>query len=139
MPCSNISDYLRIRLGHDSRILKYALNKQSCGGDVGGKGMIQSWLEQYSAEELVTFDPIRFQAENPSDDEVHEYLLLKNFLAVKAGISILLGYQSGGRSDFCTVRSIEHDQKGTVLRADIRIDALTDEIKACGSGCGGKS
>lgn len=139
MPCSNISDFLRIRLGHDSRISKYALNKQSCGGDVGERGMIQSWLEQYSAEQLVKIDSARFLAENLAEDDVHEYLLLKNFVAVKAGISIMLGFQSGGKNDFCTVRSIEYDQKGTVLRADIRIDALTDEIMSCGPGCGGKS
>ncbi|MDF1543538.1 MAG: hypothetical protein P1R58_00385 [bacterium] len=135
MPCKDITDQLRLRLGNSNRVERYELTKVTCGGKVGKQRMIQPWLDDLTAEQVLSATPQEFLRFFAVEDELEEYLLLKQFFSVRAGVAILLGQEAGGPEDFCTVEAINHSERGTVLRAHIRIDTITDEIKACGN-CG---
>ncbi len=135
MPCNDITDQLRLRLGNSNKVERYELTKVSCGGRIGKQNMIQDWLDDLDAEQVLNATPQEFLGSFSVEDELEEYLLLKQFFSVRAGVAILLGREAGGPNDFCTVETINHSERGTVLRAYIRIDTITDEIKACGNCC----
>lgn len=138
MPCKDITDFLRIRINPDGRLLNYALRKKTCKGEVGQKSLLESWLLDRPVEEIVELSPEELFREFPTNDEVDEYLLIKHFIAVKAGLGILLGRESGGVNDFCTVDSILSSPNGTELLAELKVAAMTAEISACASCCTSK-
>lgn len=137
MPCKDITDHLRIRLDSDDRITRYALRKLSCGGAVGNQSLIIDWLEHKTPEEVLSADPATVLSSHTITDEIDEYLHLKHFLAVKAGLTILIGKESGGVDDYCQIEAILHSPKGTEILAHISVEGMTAEIQACGN-CGKK-
>lgn len=138
MPCNDITDRLIIRLDPDDRVLQYSLRKKTCNGEVGEKSMIIGWAEGRSAEEILDLPVDRFLAENPMDDDIQEYLLIKHLLALRTGLGILLGRESGGKDSYCTVDSITYSPNGIQLTAELRVEGMTAEIQACGNCCGSK-
>ena len=58
----------------------------------------------------------------------------KHFIAIKSGLAIIIGENSGGVKDYCTVDSIEYTPDGITLLAELSAGGMNDEIKAC-SGC----
>ncbi len=112
MPCHDITDTLKILLGHDDRLVKYALRKKTCGGEVGRKALIGKWLKNRLAEEIIA-TPIETVLEaHPTRSDVREFMVIKHFLAVKTGLEIMLGITPGGVKDYCKVASIEHGPEG---------------------------
>ncbi len=138
MPCNDITDCLVIRLDSDDRVLKYSLRKKTCNGEVGEKSMIIRWAEGKPAEEILNLPVEQFLTENPMDDDVQEYLLIKHLLALRAGLGILLGREAGGKANFCTVDSITYSPNGIQFTAELKVEGMTDEIQACGNCCGSK-
>jgi hypothetical protein len=53
----------------------------------------------------------------------------------------MLGQKTGRPDDFCTINTITHGPDGVELLAELNIDVITEEIKACGrcGTCGTKS
>lgn len=135
MPCKDITDHLRIRLDNQDRITRYALRKLSCGGAVGNQSMIIGWLENKSAEEVFNSRPEAVLAAHEIKSEIDEYLLLKHFLAVKAGLAIMLGRESGTVDDYCRLEAIRCGPQGTEIIVQISVEGMTEEIQAC-SNCG---
>lgn len=133
MPCKDITDHLRIRLNSDDRIVRYALRKLSCGGAVGHQSLIIDWLENKTPEEILNSRPEELLNSHDTTDDIEEYLLLKHFLAVKAGLSIMLGRESGSVNDYCQIEAIRHSSNGTEILAHISVEGMTEEIQACGS------
>ena len=135
MPCKDITDHLRIRLDANDRIINYALRKLSCGGAVGNQSLIMDWLKNKTPEEVLNCDAdVVLDAHNVKD-EIDEYLLLKHFLALRAGLAVMLGLQSGTVDDYCQVEAIRYSPNGTEILAHISVEGMTAEIQACGR-CG---
>lgn len=137
MPCNDITDSLKILVSNDDRVINYALRKKTCQGEVGRKSLIKKWLKDKSILEITSCSIDEFVKANPTRNTTWEYLYIKHFLAVQAGLSVLVGLQSGGASDYIKIASVEQTHKGTLLEADISVNGITEEIKACGrcEGC----
>lgn len=137
MPCNDITDSLKILVSNDDRVVKYALRKKTCQGEVGRKSLISNWLKDKRISDIISCTIDNFMNDNPSMSTTWEYLYLKHFLAVQAGLSALVGLQSGGVKDYIKVASVEQTDQGTLLQADISVNGITEEIKACGrcEGC----
>ena len=135
MPCQDITDHLRIRLDTQDRVSRYALRKLSCGGAVGNQSMIIDWLENQKADDILDADVGQFLDQHRTEDVVEEYLLLKHFLAVRAGLAIFLGRESGAVENYCQVEAIRSSDSGTEILAQIAVEGMTAEISACGR-CG---
>lgn len=138
MPCNDITDKLKILLDHNDRVIKYALRKKTCGGEVGRKALIGKWLKNRPAEDVLDSSVEKILKAHPTKSDIQEYLIIKHFLAVQSGLAIMLGKRSGGLKDYCTVDSIEHGPEGILLNAEIDVEGMTDEIRACGNCCGTK-
>lgn len=132
MPCEDITDILKLKIDSNDKLVKYSLTKLTCGGQVGGDDLILKWLSKFTMDEIYNLTIDDFTKAHPTDDEIIEYLLLKQFLAVKSGISMVLGHESGGKDSYCTVESISYGPNGMIVKAMINIEAITAEIKSCG-------
>ena len=55
MPCSDISEILKLRLNKDNRVGSYVLLKKSCGDEVGEENLILPWLEKYTADRPMVY------------------------------------------------------------------------------------
>ena len=132
MPCNDITDTLKILLDNDDRLVKYALRKKTCGGEVGRKSLIGRWAKGRPAREIISASLDTVLAAHPTTSDVREFMVIKHFLAVKAGLEILLGVTSGGSKDYCKVASVEHGPDGILLVADLSVQGMTEEIRACG-------
>ena len=135
MPCHDITDTLKIHLDHDSRVVRYALRKKTCGGEVGRKSLIGKWLKGQDAEELLNVLPDTVLQAHSIKSDLREYLIIKHFLAVQSGLAVMLGRKGGGVDDYCSVESIEYGPEGIILTAQISVEGMTEEIKACRSCC----
>ncbi len=134
MPCNDISDTIRIKINNENKITRYSLTKRTCGGEVGSETLILDWLKNYTVDELINVSAEKFLNDHPTDDEVIEYVLLKQFIAVRSSVATILGKESGGKDSFCTVDTLTYSEKGIVLTAYLNTDAITAEIESCG-GC----
>lgn len=135
MPCSDITDVLKIQFDPDGHFLRYTLRKQTCGGEVGRKALITPWLKGKTAEEILAASLADVLTAHKTTSEFREFLIIKHFLAVQAALAVMLGRQAGGPSHFCQIDTIEYDERGTTLSAQIRLDVMTKEIKACNACC----
>jgi len=140
MPCEDVTEILSLHLDLDDRLTEYALTKRTCGRGVGAKELLADWAVGRTAEDILGADVDAFLDEHPTEDEAEEFLNLKHFFALKAGLGVLLGREAGGVFDACTAMEIASDAEGTSFAGRLRVGILTDKIKACGrcSGCGTK-
>ena len=138
MPCHDITDTLKIQLDHDSRVIQYTLRKRTCGGEVGRESLIGGWLKGQRAEKLLSTRPEAVFQAYPTKSDLGQYLIVKHFLAVQSGLAVMLGRKEGGANDHCSVESIEYGPEGMVLTAQIGVEGMTEEIKACRGSCGTK-
>lgn len=97
--------------------------------------MLTKWLKNRPINEILKLSPEELFKEFPTKSSTWEYLYLKHFIAIKSGLGIIIGENSGGVKDFCTVDSIEQTPEGITLLAELSAGGINDEIKACG-GCG---
>ncbi len=141
MPCSDITEILRLTLDAEERLVSYGLSKRSCGRAVGAESLILEWVSGRGAGELLTASVDEFLDAHPCSDETEEFLYLKHFFALREGLNVLLGHEPGGAASPCAVESIGYGPEGTDLIAQLKIDAFTDQIKSCGrcgKGCGAR-
>ncbi len=137
MPCNDITETLFLRLDADERLAGYRLAKRTCGRAVGEESLLAAELAGRRAGEIVALGVDDFMPRlDLGDDEVRTFLSLKHFLAVQAGLRALLGIEGVGTA--CVVAAVVCEGGEVTLEADIPIDALTEEIRACGNcrGCG---
>ena len=135
MPCNDITDSLKILVDQNDKFIRYTLTKKTCGGDVGRRAMLTKWLKNKPINEVLELTPQELFDEFPTNSKTWEYLYLKHFIAIKSGLAIIVGENSGGVKDFCTVDSIEYTPDGITLLAELSAGGMNDEIKAC-AGCG---
>jgi len=122
-----------LKLDDENRIQEYRLSKRTCGAAVGGYSLISDWLLEQNAESFMKTEFHEFMEQNPARDDTHEFLLLKHYFAVKNGLEVLLGQESGKREDKCAIDSVEYGEDSLEFTASIRLDVITKQIKACGS------
>lgn len=138
MPCSDVTEILRIEIDSSDRLTDYSLTKLTCGGALGKEALLKKWCGGLSTEEILSTSIDSFCTRFPTEDPVVEFVRLKHLLALQKGLRALIGVESSRPDDAISVESIEYSENGVTLSALLKIDAVTDEIRACGrcAGCG---
>lgn len=134
MPCNDVTDHLKIVLDADDRLQSYILAKRTCGAEVGDYRLIETWAKGKKAEVLLEETPDALFAVHPPKNPTEEFLLLKHLCSLQIGIETLLGYTPGGENDTCRIDKIEYGPEGTECIVSIKLNLVTERIKACG-GC----
>lgn len=138
MPCDDITETLNLQLDEHERLSGYRLAKRTCGRAVGQESLLAAELAGRDARAILDMDVEDFVADKNLVDEVETFLTLKHFFAVKAGLRVFLGIESGAAGEPCTVATVICESGQWIVEVDISVEALTQEIKSCGNckGCG---
>jgi hypothetical protein len=135
MPCSDVSENLHLRFDYEDRVTYYSLSKDTCSGAVGQPSLLRKWIRNRSARDILATSGEDLHAFFPTRSQTWQFLYAKHLFAVQRAIRALTGDLSGSPQESCSVESVSYGPEGIELRARIRIDLLTDEIRAC-KGCG---
>ncbi len=140
MPCSNITELMRVVLDEKEQLTDYRFIKQTCGAGVGGEKLLLDVFRGQSAQDILKLDIDAFCDLYPAEDDLMQFLYLKHFTAIHGVLQVYTGRQSGGVGEFCTVSSIRHENGDAIIDSEIAVDAVTEKIQACGrcDGCGTK-
>ncbi len=138
MPCSDVTELIRIELDDADRLVRYRFIKRTCGQGVGADTLILSAIEGRTAQDIIAIDPGDFLEEHPVEEEIEEFLTLKHLIAVQGALEVLLGIAHGGPGEMCAAAEIGYEDGLTTLDARISVDLVTEKIQSCGNckGCG---
>lgn len=138
MPCSDITEMIRLVIDDDDRLRDYRFIKRSCGQGVGAVALLLPLLAGLKVEEILRITPEGFLEQYPCAEDIEEFLVLKHLIAVQSALEVLTGRASGGPGALCAAAEISYENGECVLEARITVDAVTDKIRSCGScrSCG---
>lgn len=137
MPCSDVTEHLRVELDDEDRLTHYRFLKRTCGAGIGEESLLLPHLRGRSLRELLAYEAGDFVADYPLQGDLEEFLSLKHLYAVKAAIEVLAGREPGGLDADFTVCEIGYNGAGWFIEGLIAVDILTDRINSCGvcKGC----
>ncbi|MBI5265858.1 MAG: hypothetical protein HY851_01370 [candidate division Zixibacteria bacterium] len=138
MPCSDVTEILKLQIDAEDRVVGYSLTKRTCGGALGKEALLLKWCGGLPASQVMGTTVDQFLDKYSSDDPAVEFVRLKHLLALKKGVAALTGEIAARPDDSIAVESIDYGPEGVEMVAHIKVDVMTDEIKACGrcAGCG---
>jgi len=136
MPCASVVELIQLKMDGEDRLTEYQFIKKTCGQGVGQNSLIIDVLKGLSVDELLEIDPHQFSHTLETDDEILEFLQLKHLFAVQATLEVLTGREPGGAGSACAVADVDYDGNQMIIDAEIDVDVITEQIKAC-AGCKG--
>ena len=138
MPCSDVTELIRVVLDENDCLSEYVFAKRTCGQGIGAESLLIDQLRGRSLDDLLAITAESFLAAYPIPDETEEFLSLKHLFAVQSALEVLLGKEPGRKGDGFAAGEIEYGDGETVIQGRIVIDVVTEKIKACGgcSSCG---
>jgi len=137
MPCTDVTENLRLVLDPEERIIDYELSKQTCGGAVAGRGLIRKWVKHKPVEEILRLSARKVLEGSRIKSSTDEYLHLKHLFSIQETLSAYTG-KTDNENDLLSILSVDFGPEGTSVHARINLEVLTDRIKACGlcgDGC----
>ncbi len=135
MPCTDITEIIKITLDRDQKLKSYRFSKKTCGGAVGYESMLQDHLAGSSVEHIISLDEHTFCEDNKPDNQIEEFLGLKHLFALQAALRVYAGIDPGSVGKSCALAEIGFDGADTVIDADINVNIITERIRAC-AHCG---
>ncbi|MCA9672760.1 MAG: hypothetical protein KC503_44510 [Myxococcales bacterium] len=131
MPCSDVSEYLQIKLDAEDRLVELALAKNTCGAEVGGTVLLGfargRTVEQLLAASLSEIVP-RLEARR----RVERFTLEKQLFALQAALAALVGQAGGALDDVFTIERLEYDERGgTTLSGLVDVGVVAEDVPGC--------
>ena len=136
MPCTDVTENLRLVLDPEERILDYELSKQTCGGAVAGRGLIRKWVKHRPIDEVMRLTAQEILEGSEIKSSTDEYLHLKHLFSIQETLSAFTG-AADNENELLSILAVDYGPEGTSIHARINLAVLTDRIKACGL-CGDK-
>ncbi|MCP4684343.1 MAG: hypothetical protein GY867_02745 [bacterium] len=131
MPCTDVTENLRLSLDSEERLKDYELSKQTCGGAVAGRGLIRKWVKHKNIDQILKLTAVEVLAGSDLRSGTDEYLHLKHLFSLQGALGAFVG--TGSQSDgFLSIESVDYGLEGVEIRARIDLKLLTDRIQACG-------
>lgn len=137
MPCKDVTEIISLQLDQEDRLVSYSLIKGTCSGGVGEVSLLRDIVISRSASDLMDQSVEEILREHSFKNDIEEFLHWKHLVAIQSALAAMVGKESPNRRRVCEVDEILYGPEGISLSGRIRVDILTDEIKACGrcAGC----
>lgn len=135
MPCSDVTESIRVVLDEEDRLREYRFAKRTCGQGIGHESLLIDQLGGRPLQELLHTTADAFLTEFPIQDEVEEFLSLKHLFAIQSALEVLTGIEPGRKNDAFAAAEIVYADEETTIEGLIYIDVVTEKIKACGAAC----
>jgi hypothetical protein len=135
VPCNDVTEVIDLALDGDDRLRAYALNKRTCGAEIGDAALLAEWLVGTPAPDILalTGEDVVARYAPPSAEE---FLYFKHLVAVQEALRVLTGGERGAPVDACVTVSVAAEADGGVaFVGHLEVPLLAEKIRACGS-CG---
>ena len=132
MPCQDVTEVVRLTVDNDDRVLSYELLKQTCGGAVAGRGLVRDAVKLRTIDDILAITPKDILDVSRHKSTVNEYLLLKHLFAIQATLAAFRGTETAHEPGMLQIESVDYAPGTTHIQARIKLDLLTEKIKACG-------
>lgn len=133
MPCNDITEVVEARFDAGDRLMTYSLTKRTCGAAIGTATLLIDLFAGRTPEEILALDGSTLRARYRISEQ-DEFLYFKHLVAMQEALRALLGLDRGDPDAPCALARVGYDD-GVSLTGYVTIEALTDQIRACGS-CG---
>jgi hypothetical protein len=134
VPCDDVTEVIDLELDPEDKLRVYALNKRTCGAEIGASALLLEWLAGRSMPDILalTGEDVVQQYAPP---QAEEFLYFKHLVAVQEALRVLTGAARGALDDACTAVSVVQEPSGLAFTGHLAVPLMTEKIRACGS-CG---
>lgn len=134
MPCTDVTETIRLTFDRSDRLQNYELRKQTCGAVAGSPSLLMPWVTERTPEEILELrldTPQMHSAASSEQDFVYD----KHLRALQESVRAFLGLAPSGLGADCVVIHTHYDEQGIEFFAQIHVPVLTEKIDPCGH-CG---
>lgn len=140
MPCSDVTEFIHLRLDPEDRLVEYALRKRTCERVIGAESLLLGTFEGKTVDSILAADEQSLFRDGAQADDLEAFVIRKHLHALQSALAAYVGFIAGGSGEVCAISEISCDENGSTVEALIRVDILTERIKSCGElrggGCG---
>lgn len=133
MPCSDVTEEIRVILDDDGRLVSYDLRKRSCGRSIGLSAVLADEVFGREMDYILSEQDDILLGEKANARKARKFIALKHLFALRSALAAYKGLDSDFWKNVCTIAGIEYRDGETIIDADIKIDMITENIKACRS------
>ena len=76
MPCTDVTEILKLRIDSADRLVTYSLTKRTCGGALGKESLLLKWCGGLPARDILKTTVDQFLDRYATDDPVVEFVRL---------------------------------------------------------------
>ena len=136
MPCSDITETIKIILDPNDRLVDYTFLKRACGGNIGQKSMLLPQLKDKTVEEIIKLSQADLIDKIKPEDKSEEFLIMKHLSVIQFCFEMHYGKKELDPKNIINIYSINYGEDGTVLEADVKLVLDINRIEPCGNcGC----
>ncbi len=135
MPCSDVTEWLELTLDQDDGVTDFVLQKDTCGAPVGN-ALLLEYIQGIDPQRLLDVSLLELVPTVHDARHLDQFLLSKQLYALQEALAVYTGVKSGGKGELFTVEKLEYGPANTVIKGLVRVDLITEKIRACGNcGC----
>jgi hypothetical protein len=133
MPCSDVTEEIRVILDSDDRLKHYSLKKRTCGRSIGAPAVIEDEIRGLDMELILSGDDDMLLGEKAKARRARKFIALKHLYALRTALAAYKGLDMEFRGKACAIAGIEYGEGEVIIDADIKIEMITQNIVACRS------
>lgn len=134
MPCNDVTEQVQIELCPRDTLVEYALAKATCGAPVG-KSSILDRLRGLTVDHILASSLLDVIPDLYKRNSLQQFMLSKQLFALQEALAVYTGNSTGSPTDIFTLGTIDHTPNATTLTGFIKVDLITERIKACTNCC----
>jgi hypothetical protein len=134
MPCSDVTEEIRITIDKNDKLVSYELRKRTCGRFMGAPAVIADEVCGRNMDYILAGDDDTLLGEKANTKHARKFIALKHLLAIKSVLAAYRGMKGDVRNNACAIARIDYNGDNVIIDADIKIDMITEKIEAC-PGC----
>lgn len=131
MPCSDVSEYLQLKLDADDCLVDFALAKNTCGAEVGGTVLL-GFARGRSVDQLLAASLADIVPRLDARRRVERFTLEKQLYALQSALAALVGRAGASRDDVFTIERVDYDERGgTALSGLVDVGVAAEDVPGC--------
>ena len=133
MPCSDVTEEIRVVLDKDERLAEYSLKKRTCGRSIGAPAVIAEELYGLDTDYILSGEDDLLLGEKANARRARKFIALKHLFAVRSALAAYRGLEGEFWKSVCAIAGIEYRDGEVIIDADIKIEMIAENIVACRS------
>lgn len=133
MPCCDVTEEIRVILDKDEKLVSYDLRKRTCGRSIGLGAVLAEEVFGRRMDRILSEEDDILLGDKANARRARKFIALKHLFALRSALAAYKGLKDEIWKNVCTIAGIEYRGGEVIIDADIKIDMITENIKACRS------